>query len=243
MMRDRIIQGILIAAALLPVVSAWAADPPELAARKRELSQAYFVSHANGLCDVYGSLTDWQEANWPEGKPVVAQFLNDKLLPRLTSDPAAVQDMTADQKAAGFLLLCNQAGEQSLQVLQNLESVNGAESNPPPTAAETEQRQQLRASLLAATFLGQCQAASALYFDAKQENKEKLDHFVKNEIYAKDPKYRQAEIDHDEMLTGDISAELAKIKANKEKETQYWRDCDMVTAKFNEISEQLKEAP
>ncbi len=229
MNRNGLVPGMLIAFALLPGV--WAGDSPEVAQRKQELTLAYQLSHTHGICGVYGDLRDWQAANWPEGKSAVTDYRDQKILPRFIQDPAALAGKTAEEIELEFTKLCTQTSDGARQVLSSLET------------AEAKEKEELRASMLLATFLGQCRAASALYFDAKPDQKKMIDKFVKDEVYAQDARYRQVEIDHDAMLEGNLSAELDKSKANEEREIQYWKDCDTVDAKFKEIFGQLQPAP
>jgi hypothetical protein len=212
MMRHGILLGLLVAAAALPAVSARAADTPEVAEQKRQLHLAYLGFHADGICDVFIDLGAWQGANWPEGKPVVQQFLTEKILPRFATDPAAFKDKTPDQIETDYLQFCTQTGFQVLQAVTSLSQV---------PAAEADKANQLRDTMLMSTFLGQCQTASALYLQGAAEHKDRLEKFVVAEVYAKDAKYRHAEIDEDELVNGNISAELDKIRANEEKERQY----------------------
>jgi hypothetical protein len=215
MTRRGIAFGLIMAAAALPAVSAWAADAPAVPEQKRQLQQAYQGFYADGVCSVYVDLGAWQVSNWPEGRPVVLQFLRDQILPRFATDPAAFKDKTPDEIESEYLQFCTQTGFQVLQSLTSLSRL---------PAAEAARASQLRDAMLAAKFLGQCQTASALYLQGPEEHKNTLEKFVVAEVYAKDAGYRREAIDD-------------------EKGTQYWSDCDAAEARFKDIFEPLKAVP
>lgn len=246
-MRATIALATLLVVVMLPVIPAAAADSPEMAQRKREMTMAYQVFHTHGICGVYVDVKLWQEADWPDGRPAVVQFLHEKVLPRFSQDPAALANKTTAELELEFLRFCTQIGDQFMQVLNSLQLLaSGAADGPQPTAAEAAQKEQLRDSLRGAEFLGQCQATSALYLETKPEYRDQLEKFVIAEVFAKDPKYRHEAIDLDILGNsgkGDLMAEVKKLGVNEDKKLQYARDCDTIEAKFNEIFEQLKESP
>jgi hypothetical protein len=226
---------VLASAALLPAPPVQAADTPEVAEQKRQYAQAYNSFYTLGSCGVFVDLQQWQLANWPEGRSVVQQFLQEKILPRYMADPAAIKDKTPDAIELDFLNFCMQISSDGNGILDNLKSAEAA--------GQAEQAKQMRASLRAAEFLGECKTASAFYLGPGLENQDKRRQFVHDEVYAKDDKYRQTRLDKKVFEDGDVAAILANGKANDEREIQYWRDCDMVDAKFVEIFDQLKPAP
>ena len=200
MTRHAIAFGLVMAASAAPAVSAWAAVTPAVAEQKRQLEQAYRGFYADGVCGVYVDLGAWQVSNWPEGKPVVQQFLMEKILPRVATDPAAFKDKTPDEVETEYLQFCTQTGFQVLQSLTSLSQV---------PAAESAKATQLHDTMLMAEFLGQCQTASALYLQGPAEHKNTLEKFVVAEIYAKDAKYRNGK---ETQYWRDCDAAEAKFK-------------------------------
>ncbi len=233
-MTCRILSGLAAAAILLPVIGANAGDTPEVAEQKRQLIQAYNVAHTTGICDVFAALRKWQKAGWPEGETAVTQFLTDKILPRFAPDPAALKDKPAAELEVEFGKFCAQSAATTAQAMDGLTRA---------PAAEAEAARRLGDTLLAAAFLGQCQAASALYLQGVPEHKKHLEEFVIAQVYAKDPKYRHAEINAESLAGGDVAGAVVKTQENSAKATLYWKDCDTATAGFQSIFEQLKPAP
>lgn len=230
----RMPSGITAAAMIIPVMAAGAADTPELAQQKRNLIQAYNAAHTAGVCEVFTALRKWQPAGWPEGDAAVSQFLKDKILPRFAPDPAQLEGKTAAELESEFGRFCAQSTAATQQVFDGLKQA-------PATEAEAANR--FGDTLLAATFLGQCQTASALYLQGVPEHKDRLEKFVVAEVYSRDPKYRHEEFDEEKAVSGDLGAEVDKLVANQEKEVTYWKDCDTATAGFQSIFEQLKPSP
>ncbi len=195
MSQDRIAPGLMAAMALLTAVPAIAADTPEVAEQKRQMSQTYHGFHAHGNCRVFADVGVWQKANWPEGKPVVQQFLQEKILPRYMADPAAMKDKTPDALMLEYLRFCNQTGSEAEQILSKLESADAGDEAKP-----------LRDSMLAARFLGECQTASEVYLKGNPEHKDPIRRLVFNEVYAKDPKYRQFKRPSGKLTEDDVLA-------------------------------------
>lgn len=233
-MTRRILPVLAAAAFLLPLVAASAADTPEVAEQKRQLMQAYNVSHTTGICEVFAALRKWQKASWPEGEAAVSEFLVGKVAPRFAPDPAALNDKPAAELEAEFGKFCAQSSAATAQVVAGL--------NQAP-AEEAEAARRFQDTLFAAAFLGQCQAASALYLQGVPEHKERLEEFVVAEVYAKDAKYRHEVIDSESMRDGDVAGAVVKTQENSAKATLYWKDCDTAEAGFQSIFEQLKPAP
>lgn len=146
-MTSGIVAGFAAVAMLLPVVAAIAADTPEVAEQKRQLIQAYNVSHATGICAVFTALRKWQAAGWPEGETAVAQFLTDKILSRFAPDPAVLNGKPVAELEAEFGKFCAQSTAATAQFLDGL-----GKTKP----EEGEAASRFRDTLLAATFLGQC---------------------------------------------------------------------------------------
>jgi hypothetical protein len=109
--------GLIVA---LIAVPAFAGDTPEVVKQKQEYTTAYQATHAYGMCEVYIGLKEWQEKNWPEGKPVVEQFLKEKILPRYTSDPAALNGKSFVEIETEYLKLCAQSQGMYQQVVETL---------------------------------------------------------------------------------------------------------------------------
>ena len=233
-MTSRTLPGLAAAAVLLAITTADAADTPEVAQQKRNLMQAYNVAHTSGICEVFAALRKWQAAGWPEGDAAVSQFLTDKIMPRFAPDPAALQGKSTAELESEFGKFCAQSAAATQQVLDGLQQA---------PAAEAEAANRFRDTLQAANFLGQCQAASALYLQGVPEHKDRLEKFVVAEVYAKDPKYRHAEIDAESLAGGDVAGAVVKTQENSLKATLYWKDCDTAEAGFQSIFEQLKPAP
>lgn len=221
-------------AILLSSVTANAADTPEVAEQKRQLAQAYNVAHTTGICEVFAGLRLWQKAGWPEGEAAVSQFLVDKVLQHFAPDPAALNGKPAAELEAEFGRFCAQATAATAQVVDGLKQA---------AAQEAEAARRFQDTLYAAAFLGQCQAASALYLQGVPEHKDRLEKFVVAEVYAKDPKYRHADIDAESLKDGDVAGAVIKTQENSAKATLYWKDCDTAEAGFQSIFEQLKPAP
>jgi hypothetical protein len=216
-MTSRTVAGLAAVAMFLPII-AGAGDTPEVAERKRQLLQAYKISHTTGVCDVFSALRNWQKAGWPEGETVVTQFLVDKILPQFTADASALQEKSTAELEADFGQFCAQGKASTARVVEGLNRAS---------AAEADAAKRFRDTLVAAAFLGQCQAASALYLQGAPGHKDRLEKFVIAEVYSKDPKYRHADIDRE----------------NSTKAVLYWKDCDTAQAGFQSIFEQLKPAP
>jgi hypothetical protein len=215
--------GLAAAAAILPAAKAYAEDTPEVAQQKRNLIDAYNAAHTTGVCDVFTALRKWQATAWPEGESAVTEFLIGRVMPQFTADAAVLQGQSAAELESEFGQFCRQSTAATLRVFAGLKQA---------PAEETEAANRFRDTLAAATFLGQCQTASALYLQGVPEDKERLGKFVVAEVYSRDPKYRQTAID-----------ELDQAQENSAKETLYWKDCDTATAGFQSIFEQLKPAP
>lgn len=229
-----ILAGLAGTAVLLPVIPAGAADTPEVAQQKRNLIQAYNVAHTTGVCEVFTALRMWQPSGWPEGDAAVSQFLKDKILPRFAPDPAQLEGKSAAELESEFGKFCAQSTTATLQVHEELKQA---------PAAEVEAANRLRDTLIAATFLGQCQTASALYLQGLPEHKDRLEKFVIAEVYSRDPKYRHAEVNAESLKDGDVAGAVLDVQENSLKATLYWKDCDTATAGFQQIFEQLQPAP
>ena len=222
-----------LAAAVLSMPAA-AADSPEVAQQKRNLIEAYNVAHTTGVCEVFTSLRKWQAAGWPEGEAAVSEFLKGRVLPRFAPDSAQLEGKSAAELESEFGKFCAQSTAATLRVFEGLKQA-------PATEAEAANR--FSDTLLAATFLGQCQTASALYLQGVPEHKERLEKFVIAEVYARDPKYRHEEVTAESLKDGDVAGAAIKTQENSLKATLYWKDCDTATAGFQSIFEQLKPAP
>lgn len=233
MMRG-MLSGVVFATLLLPFAAARGADTPEVAQQKRNLIEAYNVAHTTGVCEVFAALRQWQAAGWPEGEAAVTQFLTGKVMPQFTADPSILAGKSPAEQESEFGKFCAQSTATVLRVHDGLKQA---------PAEDAEAANRFRDTLLAATFLGQCQTASALYLQGVPEHKDRLEGFVVAEVYSRDAKYRPVAIDEEKLVTGDAEAELAKVQENTAKETLYWKDCDTATAGFESIFEQLKPAP
>jgi len=227
-------QALAAAAPLLAGAIAGAADTPEIAEQKRQLAQAYHVAHASGVCEVFAALRAWQRTDWSEGDAAVSQFLADKLLPRFTPDPAVLKDKPAAELETEFGRFCDQSIATTTQGLDELMRA------PPETSAEALR---FRDTLLAATFLGQCQTTSSLYLQGVAEHKNLLRKFVVAQVFSKDEKYRHEEIDLAKIEGGETGPGLDQAIANEEREQRYWSDCDTAEAGFKSIFEKLAPAP
>jgi hypothetical protein len=211
--------------------AAWAADPPETAAppdaaeQKRLLQLAYRAAHARGVCDVYLDFARWQAAHWPEGKAAREQFLTGRILPNYVA-AAGPEKSTPDQLEAEYRPFCEQSGDLYDSAMDDLRS----EPDDPMAA----QRQQVADSLEAGRFLGQCQTVSALYLQGDPEQTKPIAPFVRDEVYAKDERYRQ-----DAVRGVEVDDILKQAKSNEARESQYWSDCDEAEAKLGKIAEQL----
>lgn len=230
----RTLSGLAAIAVLMPVAAARSADTPEIAQQKRNLIEAYNVAHTAGVCEVFTALRQWQAAGWPEGDAAVSAFLTGKVMPQFTPDPSVLAGKTPAEQESEFGKFCAQSTAALLRVHDGLKQA---------PAEETVAADRFRDTLLAATFLGQCQTASALYLQGAPEHKDRLEKFVVAEVYSRDPKYRQAEVAAESLEDGDVAGAVLKVEENKLKETLYWKDCDTATAGFQSIFEQLKPAP
>jgi hypothetical protein len=213
--------------------AAGAADPPAAAGQPSPVELVFRAAHARGVCDVYLDFARWQPAHWPAGKAVREEFLTKEILPNYVA-AAGLQDATPDQLEGEYRTFCEQSGDLYGRALEQLESQTDD--------ATKTQRLQLAASLEDGRFVGQCQTASALYLQGDPARQEAVAPFVRDEVYAKDERYRQVTPDVEAARAGKVDEILAQKKSNEAKEEQYWRDCDEAQAELEKISEQLQKS-
>lgn len=223
-----------IAMSLLVAVSATAGAQPEQ--QQALIRQALDSAYGYGTCLVYVELRGWQQTEWPEGEAAVNAALVERILPRYTQD-AAVLKRDPIELANEYANLCRQTQQQYFDFDGQL-AENSADA---PEVAQ--QKVNMRQTMSAARFVGQCQIASAIYFgtlETRKEDHEHLGRFMTAKIYSQDPKYLPyPKVDLGVSSPADVDRMVAESTANAEGQRAYWADCDAVTAKLQQVTQQL----